>query len=82
MLLLAAAMVLPLSVTFRCRPGWPRKIMVAYSVFLAAAGMAALLASPFAPLHGISQILFAVSIIGALLSSWASLFITRVGHKG
>lgn len=60
-----ALLVIPVSATFGCEPGWPRTAMGAYTAAVAVLGVAG------AALDGEpGRTLFVVGILGAVLGSW------------
>lgn len=77
-------LVIPMSGTFNCREGWPRKMMAGYTALMAAAGLAgfglALVIegrpkSEVEPLVGLMTGCFSAFFIGAIGSSWVANFL-------
>lgn len=58
-----AALILPVTATFRCRPGWPRRTMAGYTALIAAAMSVALYRGAIAGYLGFA-------LIGSVLSTW------------
>lgn len=59
----AAALILPVTAVFRCRPGWPRRLMAGYTALLVVLMAAALYRGAVAGFLGFA-------LIGAVLSTW------------
>lgn len=59
----AAALILPVTAVFRCRPGWPRRAMAGYTALLVV-GMAVALS------RGAVAGFLGIALIGAVLSTW------------
>ena len=59
----AAALILPVTATFRCRPGWPRRVMSAYTLLL-------VLGMSVALYRGATAGFLGIALIGAVLSTW------------
>ena len=59
----AAALILPITAIFRCRPGWPRMVMTGYTVLLVLFMAGALYRGATAGFVGFA-------LIGAVLSTW------------
>jgi tetratricopeptide (TPR) repeat protein len=74
-------LIIPISGLFSCSPGWPRQVMVAYAVLLAACGASAVLINATAgpgddfPPQGWKAIgfyLFVATLIGGVLAPWVA----------
>jgi hypothetical protein len=79
-------LIIPVARTFDCRPGWPRRVMVGYTVFLAALGfigVATLLSSGYwhVDAEGILEIrqigwwIVGAFVVGTFLSGWLALLL-------
>lgn len=75
--LMTGLMTIPITSTFRCPPGWPRRAMAGYSTLLAAVGLLYVglndpaLRDRIANVAGITQVeIFNLFLIGLLLSSF------------
>jgi tetratricopeptide (TPR) repeat protein len=64
--LLFAALIPPIAATFRCQPGWPRRVMAGISLVLAALGTMGLLQT----LLGDAPSFIFLALLGAFVSSW------------
>lgn len=81
--LMSAVVVIPISGTYRCSPGWPRRVMALATVFLAAVG-AAIFLIPYLSLPvTVAQYrqLFPIYFYGIMLSSFGANFLSGVRPK-
>lgn len=76
---------LPLSAIFRCEAGWPRRLMTAYTVLIAAAGgLAVLLGVLFGDgqqVTGMVVVFGVVFLLGALYSGWVGNILAGIRPK-
>jgi len=72
-------LVIPLSGTFRCSAGWPRRTMTAYTVAMAIAGSVGValhfLGGKESTLADLGSLLVGVFLLGAILSGWVANFL-------
>lgn len=74
-------LVIPVSGTFHCQPGWPRKAMALYTGFVAVLGLAGAAVSFVESGNAVGTGLFAISLLGAVLSTWAANFMIAARPK-
>ncbi len=65
-------LLLPLSATFQCSAGWPRKTMATYTLLMACAGMGAVALLATMPKTAIANGLLILALLGAVLSGWVA----------
>lgn len=70
----AAALILPVTAIFRCRPGWPRKMMAGYTILLVLLMAGALYQGAVAGFLGIA-------LLGAVLSTWLGSGLSFAGSR-
>jgi hypothetical protein len=79
-------LIIPVARTFDCRPGWPRRVMVGYTLFLAVLGMigvATMLCAGYwrAGGEGILEVrrigwwIVGAFVVGTFLSGWLALYL-------
>lgn len=75
--LVFGALLVPLSATFKCASGWPRRMMAVYTVLMATAGIASLVLD-FVPadgpptLNALGNAVFSIFIFGVIGSGWVA----------
>jgi tetratricopeptide (TPR) repeat protein len=87
--ILLAGLVLPVAGTFKCRPGWPRTTMAAYTAILALvalAGLALLLTDPTdrgARTSGsdLGFLLVGLTALGLIVSTWLAALLSMARPK-
>lgn len=88
--LVFGVLILPLTGTFKCVPGWPRNMMAAYSGVLALLGLTAVALFFLAgmptfqaagPLGGDASTLMGLFLIGALGSGWVANVLIMQRHR-
>lgn len=65
-----AVLVLPVSAVFKCEPGWPRKVMAAYTTVVFLACIAVIVAPA-----DIADTAFVTAIVMAVLGTWIGAFL-------
>jgi tetratricopeptide (TPR) repeat protein len=70
--LVFGALIVPISATFHCQPGWPRRVMGGITGVLGAAGLLGLWFAVDGSRGGaaLSGLLVTVALVGAFVSSW------------
>jgi Flp pilus assembly protein TadD len=67
-------LTMPLAATFRCQPGWPRRVMAIYTASLGALAIVVAVLSSVARLSGVGSgaatTLFILYLAGAFISQW------------
>jgi len=74
--LVFAVLLLPLSAVFHCAPGWPRQLMATLTMCIAGLGFT----SVAVPGSG-GQLLVAVAVVFAVLSTWLSRWLASVDPR-
>lgn len=75
--LVFGALLIPLSATFKCASGWPRRMMTVYTVLMATAGILSM-ALDFVPadgpptLNALGNAAFGIFLLGVIGSGWVA----------
>jgi hypothetical protein len=75
--LVFVALLIPLTATFKCQAGWPRRMMAIYTAFLALLGVASLVAGLLAKNNEVDSVaafdaVLGIFAIGAMFSPWVA----------
>ena len=75
--LVFVALLIPLTATFKCQAGWPRRMMGIYTAFLAVLGVASLVTGLLAKSNEVNSLaafdaVLGLFAIGAMLSPWVA----------
>jgi tetratricopeptide (TPR) repeat protein len=79
--LVFAATALPMVAIWRCRPGWPRKAMAAYTGGVGLTGLLGIALAAAAPGSSLSVTVVTVAVAGAVLSGWPANILIAVRPK-